>query len=95
MTLLQVPASHYVEVANKLGLEDVRVDDWSEYIAPFWPAVFRSALVPRNFFRMMRTGVTTFKGAIATLWMLQGFNLGIVKFALITGRKPKPEPQTE
>ena len=36
-----VPASTYVSIAKKLGLEDVRQDDWSEFIAPFWPAVFR------------------------------------------------------
>ena len=35
--------------------------------APFWPAVVRSALVPRNFFRMLRTGLTTIKGAIAAV----------------------------
>ena len=62
-----VPASHYRDLAMDLGLEDVRVADWSPYIAPFWPAVFFSALVPRNFFRMVRTGITTIKGAIATL----------------------------
>ena len=83
-----VPASHYLTLAKGLGLEDIRSDDWSPFIAPFWPAVFFSALVPRNFFRMMRTGVTTIKGAIATLWMLRGFQKGLVKFALITGRKP-------
>lgn len=83
-----VPPSTYVTLAEKLGLEDIRTDDWSEFIAPFWPAVFRSALVPRNFIRMLRTGKTTVKGAIATLWMLRGFQKGLVKFALITGRKP-------
>ena len=60
----------------------------SPFLPLFWPAVFFSALVPRNFFRMMRTGITTIKGAIATLWMLRGFQKGLVRFALITGRKP-------
>ena len=86
-----VPPSEYHRIANNLGLEDVRTDDWSEFIAPFWPAVFRSALVPRNFFRLLKTGRTTIKGAIATLWMLRGFKKGLVKFALITGRKPSSD----
>ena len=85
-----VPPSHYHGLARELGLEDIRTADWSPLIAPFWPAVFFSALVPRNFFRMMRTGITTIKGAIATLWMLRGFQKGLVRFALITGRKPAP-----
>ena len=83
-----VAPSEYYRIANKLGLEEIRTDDWSDFIAPFWPAVFRSSLVPRNFIRLLRTGKTTFKGAVATLWMLRGFQKGLVKFALITGRKP-------
>lgn len=83
-----VPGSTYVNIAKDLGLGDVRFADWSEFVAPFWPAVFRSALVPRNFLRMMRTGMTTIKGAIATLYMLQGFRRGLVKFVLITAQKP-------
>lgn len=81
-----VPASHYVEIARELRLEDVRFADWSQYIAPFWRAVFASSLRPRNFLRLLRTGRTTLKGAIATLYMLRGFTKGVVKFALITGR---------
>lgn len=56
-----------MDLATALGLEDVRQDDWSEFVAPFWPAVIRSALVPRNFFRMIRTGTATVKGAIASV----------------------------
>jgi tocopherol O-methyltransferase len=83
-----VPASHYVQLAKELGLQDVKSDDWSDYIAPFWGAVFKSALPPRNFFRLLRTGKTTVKGAMATLWMLRGFQKGLIKFALITAKKP-------
>eukprot|EP00596_Hydrurales_sp_CCMP1899_P010675 CAMPEP_0119033482 /NCGR_PEP_ID=MMETSP1177-20130426/523_1 /TAXON_ID=2985 /ORGANISM="Ochromonas sp, Strain CCMP1899" /LENGTH=329 /DNA_ID=CAMNT_0006990255 /DNA_START=180 /DNA_END=1169 /DNA_ORIENTATION=+ len=90
------PASTYVRVAKDLGLEDVRQADWSTFIAPFWGAVFKSALKPRNFFRMLQSGFTTFKGFVATLWMLRGFQQGVIKFALITGRKakmPESKPQ--
>ena len=87
-----VPASQYVQIAKQLNLEDVRFTDWSQYIAPFWKAVFQSSLRPRNFFRLLRTGRTTLKGAIATLYMLRGFTKGVVKFALITGRVPSPAP---
>ena len=61
------PASKYVQLFKDLGLEDVRQDDWSEYIAPFWGAVFQSALPPKNFIRLLRSGMTTVKGAIATV----------------------------
>ena len=60
-----VPPSTYVALMKENKLEDVRSDDWSEYVMPFWPAVFRSALKPRNFLRMVRSGRTTVKGAWA------------------------------
>ena len=60
-----VPSSSYVTLMKEQKLEDVRSDDWSEYVMPFWPAVFKSALVPRNFLRMVRSGRTTVKGAWA------------------------------
>jgi len=86
-----VPGSTYVEIAKDLQLEDIRTADWSEFIAPFWPAVFWSALRPKNFLRLLRTGITTIKGAIATLFMLRGFQIGLVKFILVTGQKPNPQ----
>lgn len=83
-----VPASKYMQLATSMGLEDIRQDDWSEFIAPFWSAVVVSSLKPRNFLRLMRTGKTTIKGAIASLFMARGIQKNVVKFALITGRKP-------
>jgi hypothetical protein len=41
--------------------------DWSVFIAPFWKAVFMSALKPKNFLRMLQSGFTTVKGFIATV----------------------------
>ena len=49
--LIKSGAVSPVDLAHTLGLEDVRFADWSDFIAPFWPAVFRSALKPKNFFR--------------------------------------------
>ena len=34
-------ASRYVELMKSQGLLDVRSADWSEFVAPFWPAVLR------------------------------------------------------
>lgn len=80
-------ASTYVKIAQALGLEDIRQDDWTEFVAPFWPAVIKSALVPRNFIAMIRSGKKTVRGAIASLYMLRGFQKGLIKFVLITGKK--------
>lgn len=82
-----VPASIYVKLANELGLSDVRVDDWSEFVEPFWPAVIRSALVPWNFFNLLRSGRTTLRGALATFYMMRGFRKGLIKFVILTAKK--------
>ena len=84
-----VPGSRYVQIAKEEKMEDVRIADWSEFISPFWPAVIRSALRPRNFFKLLRTGLTTIQGAIAAFWMLLGIRRGLVKFVLITFKKPE------
>lgn len=62
-----VAPSNYVQLANKLGLHDVREVDWTEYVEPFWPAVIRSALNPINFLKMVWSGSLTFNGAIASV----------------------------
>eukprot|EP01031_Cornospumella_fuschlensis_P029792 gene29792-35971_t len=82
-----VSAKTYVDLARKLGMQDVREDDWSEFVAPFWPAVIRSALQPKNFVKMLLSGWTTVQGAIASWWMRRGLKKGVIKFAIITGRK--------
>ena len=81
--------SKYVQLAKSMGLEDVRHADWSEFVKPFWKAVFLSALKPWNFLRMLRSGWTVIKGAMATLLMMRGFQKGVVKFVIVTGRKEK------
>lgn len=36
--------------------QDIKAEDWSPYVAPFWPAVIRSALTFKGFFSLLRTG---------------------------------------
>ncbi|EFJ25322.1 hypothetical protein SELMODRAFT_173430 [Selaginella moellendorffii] len=81
-------AFDYVELAKELQLEDVRAEDWSVYVSPFWPAVIASALNPKALFGLLRSGWTTIRGAFAMTYMIQGYKSGLIKFAVITGRKP-------
>lgn len=75
-----VPASEYVKIAEELGLEDIRTEDWSEYVLPFWPAVIRSALNPRNFIKMILSGMVTIKGAIASVSLCYSHGLILTLF---------------
>ncbi|BBN03783.1 tocopherol O-methyltransferase [Marchantia polymorpha subsp. ruderalis] len=79
--------SDYVRIAESIGLKDVKSADWSEYVTPFWPAVMVSALSLKGLFGLAKAGWTTIKGALAMGLMVQGYQRGLIKFALITARK--------
>ena len=83
-----VAGSEYVDLAKRLGLVDVRSADWSTHVLPFWGAVVRSALLPRNIWRLLRGGWTTVKAAVAAVWMMRGLHTGAIRFVIITATKP-------
>ena len=72
------------------GLRDVRTADWTPRIAPFWPAVIRTAARPRNALKLLRTGVDGVRSALAMFLMVIGYKMGLIKFGLITAVKPPP-----
>lgn len=78
----------YVDLLKAKGATDVKREDWSYIIAPFWKAVIKSSLNLRSVFGLMKSGFSTIRGAYAMLLMLRGFNLGVIKFGLITCTKP-------
>ncbi|XP_073149305.1 gamma-tocopherol methyltransferase, chloroplastic-like isoform X2 [Henckelia pumila] len=78
----------YIELLKSLSLEDIKAADWSEFVAPFWPAVIRSALTWRGITSLLRSGWKTIKGALAMPLMVEGYKKGLVKFVIITCRKP-------
>lgn len=89
--------SDYVDLLTQVGAQDVRTEDWSYIIAPFWKAVIRSSLNLKSIWGLLKSGFSTQRGAYAMLLMLRGFNKGLIKFGLITCTKPdkvltKPEP---
>lgn len=80
-------ADDYVEYAKEAGLKNIRTADWSSHISAFWPAVIASALTLKGVMGLMKSGWKTILGAVAMLYMVQGFNRGLIKFALITAQK--------
>ena len=84
-------AADYQGLFAAQGLEDVRVDDWSEEVAPFWGAVIRSALSVRGVLGLLGAGLSTIRGALVMPLMARGLRMGLVRFALITGVKPRQE----
>jgi len=82
----------YVALLEKEGtVENIRREDWSYIIAPFWKAVIKSSLNLRSMVGVMKGGFSTFRGAYAMLLMLRGFDAGLIKFGLITCIKKEAE----
>ncbi|KAF7835284.1 gamma-tocopherol methyltransferase [Senna tora] len=79
----------YVRLLESLSLQDIKSADWSPYVASFWPAVIRSALTWKGFTSLLRSGLKTIKGALAMPLMIEGYKKDLIKFAIITCRKPK------
>jgi tocopherol O-methyltransferase len=82
--------SDYVDLLTAQGATDIKREDWSYIIAPFWKAVIRSSLNFKSLWGLLRAGFSTQRGAYAMLLMLQGFNKGLIKFGLLTCTKPAP-----
>lgn len=78
----------YVDLMKSEGLTDIRRDDWSHIIAPFWRAVIKSSLNLKSAYGLLKSGFSTIRGAYAMLLMLRGFDKGLIKFGLITATKP-------
>ncbi|CAK9097360.1 unnamed protein product [Durusdinium trenchii] len=84
----RVGIADYRQIAQEqLGMTGLRTDDWSQYIAPFWSAVIRSALQPRGWWALLRGGLETFRGALVMPLMNRGYRTGTIRFALLTGLK--------
>ena len=79
----------YVKLLEKEGAVDIKREDWSYIIAPFWKAVIKSSLNLKSVIGLMKSGFSTIRGAYAMLLMLRGFDTGVIKFGLITCKKNK------
>ena len=79
--------SDYVSLLQQAGAINVKTDDWSYIIAPFWKAVIKSSLNLKSVLGLLKSGFSTQRGAYAMLLMLRGFEKGTIKFGLITATK--------
>ncbi|EKX45940.1 hypothetical protein GUITHDRAFT_71036, partial [Guillardia theta CCMP2712] len=82
-----VSCSDYKMIAQELSFTDIRTDDWTDAVRPFWPAVWRSALSWQGLIKTLRKGIETLRGARAVLLMIRGFNKGLIRLGLLTAVK--------
>lgn len=77
----------YKKLFEEFGMHDIKIDDWSQQVAPFWGEVIKTALTPEGILGLLGAGWTTIKGALVMPLMAQGFRMNLVRFVLITGVK--------
>ncbi|KAG0457603.1 hypothetical protein HPP92_022462 [Vanilla planifolia] len=82
-------SADYLSILKSFSLLDIKMEDWSENVAPFWGAVIRSAFTWRGITSLLRTGWKSIKGALVMPLMVSGYNKGLIKFAIISCRKPE------
>ena len=83
-----VDRAQLVDFAANAGFVEVQSADWSKSVAPFWKAVIRTALRWSSVRGLLKAGWPTIKGAWAMRYMEQGFQRGVLEFAVVQGRKP-------
>ncbi|MBB4077773.1 tocopherol O-methyltransferase [Lewinella aquimaris] len=83
--LVSIP--NLAAAAERAGLKHIRTDDWSDAVEPFWGAVIRSGLDPRNWPGLIRSGIGTIRGAWAMKYMKQGFATGAIQYGVLCATK--------
>jgi tocopherol O-methyltransferase len=85
-----VELADYQAAASALRFSSICTADWSAAVAPFWPAVWRSALTlrgVRGLIGSLRRGMSVLRGARAVRLMVRGFKQGTIRLGLITCKK--------
>ncbi|XP_076957402.1 gamma-tocopherol methyltransferase, chloroplastic-like [Bidens hawaiensis] len=79
----------YIKIMESVSLKDIKAADRSENVAPFWPAVIRYMLTWDGLTSLLKSGWKTIRGAFVMPLMIEGFQKGVIKFSIITCRKPE------
>jgi tocopherol O-methyltransferase len=78
----------YEAIALKsCGFKNLRADDWSMAVAPFWDTVIDSAFEPKAIIGLLQSGWTTIEAALSLGLMSRGYQRGLVRFGLLCGSK--------
>ena len=82
-----ISLSEYRAIATECGFENLRSDDWSMAVAPFWDVVIDSAIAPQAIVGLFKSGWQTIQGALSLNLMSRGYARGLIRFGLICANK--------
>ncbi|MEC4986221.1 MAG: methyltransferase domain-containing protein [Oscillatoria sp. PMC 1068.18] len=77
----------YEAIARNCNLKNVRIDDWSEAVAPFWNVVIDSSFDPQAMLGLISSGWQTIEAALSLGLMSRGYDRGLIRFGLLTATK--------
>ncbi|MDY7015058.1 MAG: methyltransferase domain-containing protein, partial [Cyanobacteriota bacterium] len=77
----------YEQIARECGFQNLRSDDWSMAVAPFWEVVIDSAVTPKAMLGLVRAGWGTIQAALSLDLMRRGYERGLIRFGLLRGMK--------
>ncbi len=77
----------YTEIVEQCGFKDLRVEDWSTAVAPFWDVVIDSAITPQAVIGLFKAGWKTIEAAMSLRLMSEGYRRGLIRFGVIAATK--------
>jgi len=77
----------YEAIAQQAGFQELRLDDWSAAVAPFWDEVVASAVDAKAAIGLIRAGWKTVEAALSLGLMRRGYARGLIRFGLLCGSK--------
>jgi tocopherol O-methyltransferase len=83
--VISVP--EYEAIALNCGFQNIRTDDWSMAVAPFWDVVIDSAFTPQAIVGLLNSGWQTIEAAFSLSLMSRGYERGLIRFGLLVGEK--------
>lgn len=83
-----VSIDKYQRIAAGLGFTEIRSSNWTTAVAPFWPAVVKSALSLKGVYGLLQAGWPAIRGALAMRRMIRGYRDGLITFEVFRGKKP-------
>ena len=82
-----ISLSEYRAIAKECGFQNIKSDDWSTAVAPFWDVVIDSAIAPQAIAGLFQAGWQTIQGALSLNLMSRGYARGLVRCGLICANK--------
>ncbi|MFP4134733.1 MAG: methyltransferase domain-containing protein [Halothece sp.] len=77
----------YRAIAQEVGFQNIKTDDWSQAVAPFWEIVIDSAFTPEAVTGLIESGWKTVEAALSLGLMSRGYRRGLIRFGVLKGIK--------